>query len=219
MTLNLSVTDDRYGRLMRRVAAIAERLDKSAPFEAVMLALQHIHDGVGLRLPRKGGDPLQVDSLTIGGVPRKQLMGQLVAKRGHIDRHTMFLASRTNLFERPTTVMLAYLTPADLGFKERPTTAQLFNERYLAEWSLKNLEGYILQPNPPEVGLWKAIRSHEARRTTCYIAMEPTEGKFFAFGTNDEAEPWFMAVCDKDGEGGTPWKSSDLICYRLRAAR
>ena len=45
MTLNMSVTDDQLGRYTRRVAAIAERLEKSLSYEKVMDALQRIHDG------------------------------------------------------------------------------------------------------------------------------------------------------------------------------
>jgi hypothetical protein len=45
MTLNIRVTDDRFGAFHRKVAAIADRLDKSLPFDAVMAALQRIHDG------------------------------------------------------------------------------------------------------------------------------------------------------------------------------
>lgn len=45
MTLSLSVADDRLGQYFRKTLAIADRLDKSLPFEQVMAALQRIHDG------------------------------------------------------------------------------------------------------------------------------------------------------------------------------
>lgn len=45
MTLNSGVTDDQLGRYARRVAAIADRLGKSLPYEKVMDVLQQIHDG------------------------------------------------------------------------------------------------------------------------------------------------------------------------------
>jgi hypothetical protein len=46
MTLNTSVADDQLGQYYRRTAAIADRLDKSLPFDMVMTALQRIHDGL-----------------------------------------------------------------------------------------------------------------------------------------------------------------------------
>ncbi|MEK7509525.1 MAG: hypothetical protein AAB605_02320 [Patescibacteria group bacterium] len=45
MTLNIRVADDQFGAFHRKVAAIADRLDKSLTFEKVMDALQRIHDG------------------------------------------------------------------------------------------------------------------------------------------------------------------------------
>ncbi len=45
MTLNISVTDDQLGVYFRKVAAIADRLGKSLPFDHVMVELQAIHDG------------------------------------------------------------------------------------------------------------------------------------------------------------------------------
>lgn len=46
MTLNLSVTDDQLGQFYRKTSAIAERLNKSLPFDEVMISLQLLHDGL-----------------------------------------------------------------------------------------------------------------------------------------------------------------------------
>lgn len=45
MTLNTRVADDQLGQFYRKTTAIADRLGKSLPFDDVMSALQHIHDG------------------------------------------------------------------------------------------------------------------------------------------------------------------------------
>lgn len=44
MTLNVGVTDDQIGQFYRRVAAVADRLGKSLPFDEVMQMLQRVHD-------------------------------------------------------------------------------------------------------------------------------------------------------------------------------
>src|SRR3989344_4827167 len=82
MTLSTSVTDDRLGQYYRRIAAIAERLDKSLPFGRVMDTLQTIHDGKltpfagGLR-----GRFIRTMPILIGGVPKNELIEQVKAVR------------------------------------------------------------------------------------------------------------------------------------------
>ena len=202
MTLSTSVADDRLDQFYRRTAAIAERLDKSLPFDRVMDTLQMIHDGKltpfsgGLR-----GRFIRTMSIQIGGVPKDDLIEQIKAARevsSYADsmmRHKLFTT-----LDAEESITLIDLCPADLGFTENPTTTELFDVKRLAEWSKANLDGYIVDLCPAEVGPHLAIQyKDQPKGEVLWIAMErvpDSGGRLGVFGVG------------RDGGGGL-WLGSD----------
>ena len=202
MTLSTSVADDRLGQYYRRTAAIAERLDKSLPFDKVMDTLQTIHDGKltpfasGLR-----GRFIRTMPILIGGVQKDVLIEQIKAVRElgtyaeRMMRHKLF----TTLAEPEQTILID-LCPADLGFTDPnnlPTTTELFDPKRLAEWSAANLDGYVIALCPAEVGPHLAIQyKDQPKGEVLWVAMERIPGS--------GGSPSVFDV-GRDGGGGRLW--------------
>ena len=128
MTLSLSVADDRLGQYYRRMTAIADRLDKSLPFESVMDALQRIHDGefdAALVAPRTF--PVW-KTIRIGGKTMEQLLDAMNTNGFTVSDWAKDIMSKEAFTTLPEvqTINLARAKVRDLGFKKKPTTAELW---------------------------------------------------------------------------------------------
>lgn len=221
MTLALSVTDDQLGRYFRRMVAIAERGDKSLAFEKLMDTLQTIHDGKltpfagGLR-----GRFIRTMPIIIGGVLKDDLIEQVKAVRElgsyteSMIRHKLF----TTLAE-PETAILIDLCPADLGFTENPTTAELLDTARLAEWSKANLEGYVIELCPAEVGPHLSIQyKDQPNGEVLWIAMErvpDSVGSPYVFGVRRYGDGELWLSYGWASPGGR-WRLGDHVVFRLR---
>jgi hypothetical protein len=222
MTLSTSVADDRLGKYYRRTTAIAERLDKSLPFDKVMDSLQLIHDGKltpfsgGLR-----GRFIRTMPIMIGGVSKDDLIEQVKAAHRELGsyaasmmRHEMFTT-----LDEPETITLIDLCPADLGFTENPTTDELLDVKRLAEWSAVNLDGYVLDLCPAEVGPHLAIQyKDQPKGGVLWIAMEriPDSGDdpdVFVVERDDDGGLWLARAWTLPGGR---WGLDLRVVFRLR---
>ena len=221
MTLALRVTDDQLGRYFRRMVAIAERGDKSLPFDKLMDTLQTIHDGKltpfsgGLR-----GRFIRTMSIQIGGVPKNELIEQVKAARsvsGYAEsmmQHELFITQ-----SEPETAMLIELCPADLGFTETPTTDELLNTTRLAEWSKANLDGYVIELCLAEVGPHFAIQyKDQPKGEILWIAMKriPDSGDHPDVFTVERGDGGTLWLYDAWSSPGLRWELDDRIVFRLR---
>lgn len=174
------VADDQYGLLTRRMGELVRRVDEgSIPFKATMDALTPIIEGKAV--PFGGGLRgrfIRTMSITIGGVPKDDLIEQVRAVRtlsscaGSMMRHKAFTT-----LDQQETVTLIDFCPADLGFTENPTTTELFNVKRLAQWSAANLDGYIIDLCPAEVGPHLAIQyKDQPKGEVLWVAMERIPG-------------------------------------------
>ena len=127
MTLNTRVADDQLGQYYRRTAAIADRLGKYLDFEAVMSALQRIHDGqLEPTVLRVGEFPVWLEA-EVGGKSKEEL----IALNKGAERETSSYAADIMSQDawKPGQVELVKFARAkvrDLGFTKNPTTRELW---------------------------------------------------------------------------------------------
>lgn len=222
MTLNTSVADDQLGRYFRRMVAIADRADKSLPFEKLMDTLQTIHDGKltpfagGLR-----GRFVRTMPITIGGVSKEDLLDQVRLVRSvSPNAESMMKHEAFTTLDQQEAAILIDLSPADLGFTENPTTTELFDKKRLAEWSAANLDGYVIELCHAEVGPHFAIQysKDQPKGEVLWVAMEriPGLGGYpFVFGVRRGGGGglWLSYVwADPDDH----WGLVRRIVFRLR---
>ena len=222
MTLSTSVTDDRLGQYYRRTAAIAERLDKSLPFNRVMDTLQTIHDGKltpfasGLR-----GRFVRTMPIQIGGVPKDDLIEQVKAAHRELGSYATSMMNHKlfTTLDQQETITLIDLCPADLGFTENPTTDELLDEKRLTQWSAANLDGYAIELCPAEVGPHFAVQyKGQPKGEVLWIAMEripDSDGRPSVFDVKrrDGGALWLH---DGWARPGARWKLGGRILFRLR---
>ncbi len=222
MTLSLSVTDDQLGRFFRRMIAILERGGKSLPFDRLMDTLQTIHDGKltpfagGLR-----GCFIRTMLILIGGVSKDELAEQVKAVGRELGsyaasmmRHELF-----TMLDQQEAITLIDLCPANLGFTENPTTTELFDAARLAEWSKANLDGYVIELCPAEVGPHLAIQYNgQPKGEVLWIAMEGIPGSggdpgVFGVERDGDGKLWLGIVWARPGGR---WSLGYRIVFRLR---
>ena len=116
---------------------------------------------------------LRIMTITIGGVARDDLLQQVKAVRSmfqHTTKNIDYPMFTTR--DRQETVTLIDLSPADLDFTEEPRMDQI-DEKRLTEWSATNLDGYIVEFCPAEVGPHLAIQYQaQPKNETLSIAMK-----------------------------------------------
>ena len=222
MTLALSVTDDQLGRYFRRMVAIAERGDKSLPFDKLMDTLQTIHDGKltpfagGLR-----GRFIRTMLITIGGVPKDDLIMQVKAAGREVSSYAESMVNHKKFTTQgeQETVTLIDLCPADLGFTENPTTTELLDVKRLADWSAANLDGCVIELCPAEVGLHLAIQyKDQPNGEILWVAMEripDSDGNPYVFDVKryDDGGLWLRRAWTHPG---LRWLLVNRIVFRLR---
>ena len=216
------VADDQYGKLTRRLDELKRRADEGTiPFEPTMNALTPIIEGKaapfggGLR-----GRFIRTMPIKIGGVAKDDLIEQVKAVRElstyaeSMMRHKLFIT-----LDEPETAILIDLTPADLGFTENPTTTELLDVKRLADWSAANLEGYVLELCPAEVGPHLAIQyKDQPNGEILWVAMEripDSDGNPYVFDVKryDDGELWLRRAWTRPDYR---WELAYRIVFRLR---
>jgi hypothetical protein len=222
MTLALSVTDDQLGIYFRLMVAIVERGGKSLSFDKLMDTLRSIHEGKptlfagGLR-----GRFIRTMWIMIGGVPKDDLIKEFGAAHRKLgsDARSMMDHKLFTTLDAEEPITLSDLCPADLGFTEKPTTDELLDTTRLAEWSKANLDGYVIELCPAEVGSHLAIQyKDQPKGEVLWIAME-------RIPDSDNRPSIFVVECDGGGglwldsdwtSPGARWKLGSRIVFRLR---
>lgn len=146
--------------------------------DSVITTLQNIAEGKVV--PFAGslrGRFIRTMSIQIGGVPNLELLEQVKAVCGVVLVAEAMIVHADTTLKESETALLIELTPADFGFVEEDKDIpmfELFNEERLAKWSATNLEGYVIELNPVEVGLHLALQYvHKQEDEYIWIATKP----------------------------------------------
>jgi hypothetical protein len=116
-------------------------------------------------------------------------------------------------------VMLVVLTPADLGFKKSPRTDEFMTAEFLAKWSAENLDGYVLELCPAEVGPQLRIQYEDQPKSEyLWIVMEritDSDGHpdVFRVERRGDGDRWLGTDCARVGGG---WNLGGRLVFRLR---
>ena len=166
------------------------------------------------------GRPITTMPITIGGVPKLQLLEQVKKVRylspyaDRIIRQEVFTT-----LEQPETAIQIILTVRDFGFTEMAHVADLLNSERLSRWSDTHLDGWEVTLNPAEAGphlaiqytdqpvdefLWMAmdrIIGHAGRPYLFYI--ERDDDEVFSLDSH-----WMYPAA--------PWPLHYIVAFRLR---
>ncbi|MDO8565205.1 MAG: hypothetical protein Q7R67_01075 [bacterium] len=210
MTLNMGVADDQLGQYYRRTAAIADRLGKSLEFEAVMDALQRIHDGqIDPVVIRVGEFSVWLEA-EVGGKSKDEL----IALNKGVERETSSYAADIMSKDawqpgQVEVVKFARVKVRELGFSKNPTTTELWAR-------IEELGHSLCQPaDGPALGV--AFKD-QPKGDVCWMAMKQItdsdgDPSVFALGRGDGGERWLGAGwADPDGK----WDLGHEIVFRLR---
>jgi hypothetical protein len=105
------------------------------------------------------GQPISTMPITIGGVPKLQLLEQVKKVRyvspyaERIIRHESFTT-----LEKAETAIQIVLRVREFGFTQMAHVADLLNPERLSEWSAAHLDGWEVTLNPAEAGPHLAIQ-------------------------------------------------------------
>ena len=160
--------------------------------------------------------------IQIGGVPKDELLEQVRAVRSiypyaeSMMKHKSF----TTLGEQELAILID-LSPADLGFTENPTTDEFLDEERLAQWSAANLDSYIVELCPAEVGPHFAIQyKNQPKGEVLWIAMKRLPDSVgyphvFHVERYDDGELWLGGGW---ADPGGRWSLGGRVLFRLRKA-
>lgn len=206
-------TTDQKARLLDLMTGVLEMVrDGNRNIDQVSAMLQVIKDDpeFAMRLLAKNGNWPIWRILTIGGVDVKRLQKQLKDGGFYASdwaRDIMGKSAFTTL-PKPMEIQLVRIKVADLGFKEMPTTTELFvraKERGLDLCSA-------------EVGPHLRLADADQQRSTLYwVAMEPitvSDGDPCVFNVerNDDGKQWLNANYANPNDR---WNLDDTIVFRL----
>jgi len=166
------------------------------------------------------GRPVRLMPITIGGVPKNQLLDRVKAVRyvspyaERIMKHEQFTT-----LEMPETVLEIILTPKDFGFTKMAEVADLLHPQRLQDWSKANLRGWELTINPAEAGPHLAIQyTAQPQDEFIWMAMERIPGYagrpylFYIERDDDEVfsldSHWMYPAA--------PWPLHYTIAFRLK---
>ena len=219
------VTGDHALRISNASAELSRQLflqrDCKLDPERVIATLQGMTEGK--LTPFAGslhGRFIRTMSIQIGGVPKGELIEQVKTVREvsscpeSMTQHKLF----TTLAESEQCI-LTDLSPVDLGFTENPTTTELLDPKRLLEWSTANLDGYVIELCPAEVGPHLAIQyTDQPKGEVLWVAMErilDPVGHPSVFGVerSDSGGLWL------DGDWVYPghcWPLGHRLVFRLR---
>jgi hypothetical protein len=166
------------------------------------------------------GRPIRTMPITIGGVPKEELLARVKAVRfvspyaERIMKHEQFTT-----LEKPETAIQMILTPKDFGFTKMAEVADLLNRDRLAAWSKANLDGWEITINPAEAGPHLAIQyTEQPQNEFLWMAMERIPGYagrpylFYIERDDDEVNSldshWMYPAA--------PWPLHYTVAFRLR---
>jgi hypothetical protein len=166
------------------------------------------------------GRPICTMPITIGGVPKLQLLEQ-VKKVRYVSPYAERIikdASFTTL-EKPETAIQIVLRPKDFGFKVMAEVADLLNAKRLSEWSDAHLDGWELTLNSAETGPHLAIQyTNQPIDEFLWMAMDRIPGYagrpylFYIERDDDEVfsldSHWMYPAA--------PWPLHYTVAFRLR---
>jgi hypothetical protein len=164
--------------------------------------------------------PLRTMSISIGGVPKDELLDQVRAVRyvspyaERIIKHADFTT-----LEKQEDAIQVILTPQDFGFTKMAEVADLLNRDRLAAWSKANLNGWEITINPAEAGPHLAIQyTAQPENEFLWMAMERITGyagrPFLFYLERDDDE-----IFSLDAHWmypAAPWPLHYTVAFRLR---
>lgn len=217
------VTDGELGQLAVKQHELFTRVKKGVlPISQVLDALQSVIEGKDPVIPTlnpNAGYGIW-KTIKIGGIQPPALIERLDGKKelGDWARDMMKQKAFTTLPAEESADLIA-LTPADLGFTEMPTTTELFDPKRLATWSEQELDGYVLELNPGEVGpRLREQYEDQPNGEVLWIAMERIAGsdgypRVFDVERDGVGERWlYGGYASPDGR----WGLDGRIVFRLR---
>lgn len=225
--MKASVTDGQLGQLARRQHDLFERVKKGVyeNFNEVLDAVQAIIEGKTPVIPMLAtiAKLTKWRSFMIGGSKKTLLLQRLQAtfSVGDWARDLMGRDAFTTLSEKEL-IDTIILTPADFGYEEMPTTADLLDPTRLAEWSKQNaerLDGHVVELLPAEAG--PHIREQyldQPNGEILWIAMErivDSDGgpRVFRVGRDGGGGLWLSTFwTDPDDQ----WGLGGRVVFRLR---
>lgn len=158
--------------------------------------------------------------ILIGGVPRDELLARVeVVRSVHPYAGGIVQNDAFNTLAKPETAILGNLSPAELDFTGNPTTDVFLNKKRLAEWSRVNLDGYIVEFCPAEIGPHFAIQyTDQPKGEVLRVAMEgiPVSGAgtgIFQVRRNEAGKSWLYYEWAYPLER---WKRDSRFLFRLR---
>lgn len=221
--MNTIVTDGELGKLAIKQYELFTRVKKGVlPMDQVLAALQSVIEGKDPVIPTLNP---QVSyrvwkTIKIGGVKADNLRSRIDGKKelGDWGRDIMKQKAFTTL-DAEEEADLIVLTPKDLGYTESPRTDVLLDPARLAAWSAENLDGYVLEHCPAEVGPHlREQYEDQPKGEVLWIAMERITGsdgrpRVFRVERCGDGARWLRA--DYANPRGA-WRLGHRIVFRLR---
>ncbi len=217
------VTDGELGQLAVKQHELFTRAKKGVlPMDQVLAALQSVIEGRSPVIPTlnpNAGYSIW-KTIRIGGIEPPVLITRLDEKKELGDwARDMMKQKAFMTFAAEENADLIVLTPADLGFTAQPTTEELFDPKRLAVWSEQELDGYVLELCPEEVG--PRLRDQyedQPNGEVLWIAMNriTDSGGYpsvFYVKRIDHGQRWLNGDC---ANPGNRWRLVDRIVFRLR---
>jgi hypothetical protein len=160
-------------------------------------------------------------SIKLGGKPIEQVITAIKEKGNEISDYARSMMSDPAFCVLRVEFLtdLVILTPADLGFTENPRTGEFMTKEFLAEWSSKNLDGYVIELCYPEVGSQLRLQyQDQPKGEVLWIAMEPitvSGGRPSVFYVEclDVGDRWLSSYWVYPGDR---WPLARCIVFRLR---
>lgn len=221
--MNTIVTDGELGRLAIKQHELFTRVKKGVlPLEGVLAALQSVIEGKDPVVPALNP---QVSyrvwkTIKIGGVKADELFSRIDKKKemGVWGRNIMKQKEFTTLDAEEETDLID-LTPKDFGFTEPPRTNVFLDPKRLAEWSSENLDGYVLELCPAEVGPHlREQYEDQPNGEILFIAMERISDSVgdpgvLSVGRHDDGGRWLNA---RYARLDRTWSLDFRFLFRLR---
>ena len=146
-------------------------------------------------------------TINFGGTTTEALLKSIEAEvkdkeKNEIGKFARDLTSKLAFVIAPTPgqVGLVVLTPADLGFTSNPRTDAFMTKEFCAEWSAKNLDGWVIELCEAEDGPQLRLQyQDQPKGEVLWIAMERI--------ADSDGDPYVFGVGRDDG--GVRWLGTD----------
>ncbi len=223
MSTKTIVTDGELGKLARKLHEVFTRVkNRALPIQNVLYGLQKIIEGNGPIAPanRSKGTYDVWKIIKIGGVNFQSLIhriengDELSRRAGNVMWQKQFTTLETEEL-----IGLIVLTLEDLDFIEPPDFKELLNPDMLARWSMKNLDGYMLDICPAEVGphLREQYRDQPTSEFLRVVMNPINDGNgaptVFGLTSNHNHHLW-LSVCDAYSKDDMTLESQFVFCIR-----